>query len=303
MSDDVRPKPDARRAASLFNALLPGVFVVLWSSGFVFAKLGLPFVGPFTFLEIRYLIVIALLTALSLATAAPWPSRDRLLPIAVAGLFVHAGYLGGVFGAISVGVEAGVAALVAGLQPVLTAALAGPLLGEKVTARQWAGLAMGFAGVVLVVNTKLRLGLGTPGGMALSTFAMLSITAGTLWQKRFCGGMDLRTGSVVQFAASALATAPLAWGLEGLRVEFAWNLVIALTWLCLVLSIGAISAMFVLIRRGKAAEVASLFFLVPPTTAIIAWAMFRETLDPLSTVGMALVVAAVAMVTWRRAPR
>lgn len=285
--------------AGLATLLLPGVFVVLWSTGFVFAKLGLPHVGPFTFLETRYVIVIALLTILSIATSAPWPRRDKILPIAIGGLFVHAGYLGGVFAAVSLGVEAGVAALVAGLQPVLTAALAGPFLGETVTRRQWLGLAIGFAGVILVVHTKLGLGLGTPFGMALSAFAMLSITIGTLWQKRFCGGMDLRTGSVVQFAASAIVTLPLAWRLENFRIDWAPNLIFALAWLCLVLSIGAITAMYVLIRRGKASEVASLFFLVPPTTAIIAWIMFNETLEPVSMIGMALVVAAVAMVTWK----
>jgi drug/metabolite transporter (DMT)-like permease len=289
----------AGRDRAVTRLILPTVFVLLWSTGFVFAKLGLPYVGPFTFLEIRYVVVISLLTLLSLATSAPWPTRDKILPISIGGLLVHAGYLGGVFAAISVGVEAGVAALVAGLQPVLTAALAGPLLGEKVSPLQWLGLAIGFAGVILVVHTKLGLGLGTPLGMGLSAFAMFSITAGTLWQKRFCGGMDLRTGSVVQFAASAVVTLPLAWGLEGLRVDWTPNLVIALAWLCLVLSIGAITAMFVLIRRGKASEVSSLFFLVPPTTAVIAWVMFHETLEPLSFVGMALVVFAVAMVTWR----
>ncbi len=298
--DDPKPKAAAPTRAHA-NFLLPAVFVILWSTGFVFAKLGLPHVGPFTFLEIRYLIVIALLTLLSLAMSAPWPARDKILPVAIGGLLVHAGYLGGVFAAVSVGVEAGVAALVAGLQPVLTAALAGPLLGETVSRRQWLGLAIGFTGVILVVHTKLGLGLGTPAGMALAAFAMLSITAGTLWQKRYCGGMDLRTGSVVQFAASAIVTLPLAWGFEGLRVEWAPDLVIALAWLCLVLSIGAITAMFILIRRGKASEVSSLFFLVPPTTAVIAWVMFRETLEPLSFVGMALVVFAVAMVTWRPA--
>ena len=203
------------------------------------------------------------------------------------------------FAALSVGVEAGVAALVAGLQPVLTAALAGPLLGEIITRRQWAGLALGLAGVALVVRTKLGLGLGTPLGMGFSVFAMLSITAGTLWQKRYCGRMDLRSGAVIQFAASALFTFPIAvWG-EGFRVEWTPDFLLALLWLCVVLSIGAISAMYVLIRRGAAAEVASLFFLVPPTTAVIAWALFGETLDPLSMGGMALVVTAVALVTFK----
>ncbi len=297
--EPVRASTRAWRGA--VSLMLPGVFVLLWSTGFVFAKLGLPFIGPFTFLEIRYVIVAALLTLLSLATSAPWPKRDQILPISIGGLLVHAGYLGGVFAAISGGVEAGVAALVAGLQPVLTAALAGPFLGERVSPRQWLGLALGFCGVMLVVHTKLGMGLGTPWGMALSAFAMASITAGTLWQKRYCGGMDLRTGSVVQFAASALVTLPLAIGLEGMRVEWAPNLIFALAWLCLVLSIGAITAMFILIRRGKASEVSSLFFLVPPTTAVIAWFMFHEKLEPLSIAGMALVMAAVAMVTWKPA--
>lgn len=289
--------PSRSLSQQLGAMLLPGTFVVLWSTGFVFGKLGMPSTKPFTFLEIRYLVVIALLSVIALVTHAPWPKRREVWRIAVAGLFVHAGYLGGVFAALSFGVEAGVAALVAGLQPVLTAALAGPLLGEHVTTRQWFGLALGFAGVVLVVETKLSLGLGTPVGMAFSAFAMLSITAGTLWQKRFCGAMDLRTGSIVQFTASALVTAPIAIFVEGFQVRWTPNFILALAWLCLVLSIGAITAMFVLIRRGKAAEVASLFFLVPPTTALIAWAMFGEVLDPLSFVGMAMVVTAVAMVT------
>ena len=155
--------------------------------------------------------------------------------------------------------------------------------------------------MVLVVNTKLALGLGTPIGMAFSTFAMLSITVGTLWQKRFCGAMDLRTGSVVQFSAAAIVTAPLAIFVEGFPVQWTLNFVIALAWLCLVLSIGAITAMFILIRRGKAAEVASLFFLVPPTTALIAWVMFGEVLEPLSVLGMVMVVAAVAIVTRKTA--
>ena len=162
---------------------------------------------------------------------------------------------------------------------------------------------MGLAGVMLVVKTKLGLGLGTPLGIGCAIFAMLSLTFGTLWQKRFCPALDLRTGTIVQFVASFIITAPLALFHDHLRVEWTLSFGLALFWLCVVLSIGAISAMFVLIRRGKASEVASLFFLVPPTTALIAWAMFNETLDPWSLVGMALVVAAVAMVTWKGARR
>ena len=285
--------------ASLWLKTLPAVFVFLWSTGFVAGKYGMPHAGPFTFLSIRYLVVIFLLIGVALLTKAPWPKRGEIAPIAISGLFVHAGYLGGVFAALSVGVEAGVIALVVGLQPVLTAAFAGPLLGEIVTRRQWVGLVMGLTGVVLVVRTKLGLGMGTPLGMGFSIFAMFSITAGTLIQKRYCSFMDLRSGSVIQFLASAVVTLPLAIFLEGFRVDWTVDFLLALAWLCLVLSIGAISAMYVLIRRGAAAEVASLFFLVPPTTAIIAWALFNETLDPLSLGGMALVVLAVAMVTYK----
>ena len=284
-------------------ALLPGVFVVLWSTGFVAGKLGMPHAGPFMFLEIRYAVVVVLLGVVALVMRAPWPARKDIPAIAIAGLLVQAGYLGGVFASLSYGVEAGVSALIAGLQPVLTAALAGPLLGEKVTGRQWTGLVMGLAGVMLVVRAKLGLGLGTPLGIGCAIFAMLSLTFGTLWQKRFCPALDLRTGTIVQFVASFIVTAPLALFHDHLRVEWTLSFGLALFWLCVVLSIGAISAMFVLIRRGKASEVASLFFLVPPTTALIAWAMFNETLDPWSLVGMALVVAAVAMVTWKGARR
>jgi drug/metabolite transporter (DMT)-like permease len=298
---DLKETTSKNGVGALWTAAMPSVFVVLWSTGFVAGKLGMPSAGPFMFLEIRYFVVIALLTLVAIATHAPWPKRGEIPAIAVAGLLVQAGYLGGVFASLSFGVEAGVSALVAGLQPVLTAALAGPLLGEKVSGKQWVGLVMGLAGVLLVVRAKLGLGLGTPLGIACAIFAMLSLTFGTLWQKRYCPRLDLRTGTVVQFAASFIVTAPLALFYDHLRVEWTLSFVLALFWLCVVLSIGAISAMFVLIRRGKASEVASLFFLVPPTTALIAWAMFGETLDPLSFVGMALVVAAVAMVTKRRA--
>ena len=280
--------------------LLPAVFVFLWSTGFIAGKYGMPHAAPFTFLSIRFLVVIVLLTGVAILTRAPWPRRDEILPIAVSGLFVHAGYLGGVFAALSFGVEAGVAALVAGLQPVLTGALAGPLLGETVTRRQWLGLGMGLLGVVLVVRAKLGLGLGTPVGMGFSIFAMASITIGTLMQKRYCAFMDLRSGSVIQFLASTIVAVPIAIFVEGFRVDWTMDFLLALAWLSLVLSIGAISVMYVLIRRGAAAEVASLFFLVPPTTAVIAWALFNETLDPLSLGGMGLVVLAVAMVTYKR---
>jgi drug/metabolite transporter (DMT)-like permease len=289
------------RAWQVSAALLPGVFVFLWSTGFVAGKTGLPYAGPFTFLMLRYAVVIVLMSVIALISRAPWPKLRQIPTIAIGGLFIHAGYLGGVFASLSVGVEAGVAALIAGLQPVLTAALAGPLLGERVVGRQWAGLALGVVGVGLVVRDKLADGLGTPLGILFAFGAMLSITAGTLWQKRFGGAMDLRTGSVVQFIASAIVTLPAAVWLEHFRFDMTLPLALSLGWLCLVLSIGAVTAMYMLIRRGAASEVASLFFLVPPTTALIAWAMFGEKLDPSSLAGMAAVCVSVALVTRKAA--
>lgn len=294
---DTQSKPEARNKA-LAYASLPAVFVFFWSTGFIAGKQGLQDAAPFTFLLYRFLIVAAVLTLLALAARAPWPPLRALPALAIGGVLVHAGYLSATFGAMHVGVEAGVSSLMAGMQPVLTAVFAAPFLGEAVTRRQWAGLCLGFVGVTLVVWNKLGLGLGTPLGMFFAFMSVVSMTAGTLWQKRFGGAMDLRTGSVVQFLASALIVLPLAFW-EDFRVDWTPSFIASMAWLCLVLSVGTISVLFVLIRRGAAAEVASLFFLVPPTTAVLAWFMFGETLAPLSIVGMALVVAAVAMVTWK----
>jgi drug/metabolite transporter (DMT)-like permease len=283
---------------ALVHAALPMTFVFFWSTGFIAGKVGLQSSGPFTLLFFRFLIVAGLLTLVALLWRAPWPPARAILTIAIGGVLVHAGYLGATFGALSVGVEAGVASLMAGLQPVLTAVFAAPFLGERVSARQWAGLALGFIGVTFVVWEKLALGLGTPLGMFLAFMSAVFITAGTLWQKKFGAAMDLRTGSVVQFLASALVLLPLAmW--EGFRVEWTPSFIASMAWLCLVLSVGTITMLFVLIRRGAAAEVASLFFLVPPSTALLGWLMFDERLAAFSLAGMALVVVAVAMVTWR----
>ncbi|WP_374277138.1 DMT family transporter [Azonexus sp.] len=276
--------------------IYPLLFVFLWSTGFIGAKYGLPDAGPLSFLLTRYGAVILLMGALALATRAPWPAGPRQwLHIAVTGLLVHATYLGGVFVAIKHGLPAGVTALVVGLQPLLTATLAGALLGETVSRRQWGGLALGLAGVGLVVSGKF--GDAALGAMLLpAVVALLGITLGTLYQKRHCAGFDLRTGSVIQFAASAAATAPLCLLTEGYAVDWTGGFVFALGWLVLVLSIGAVSLLNLLIRGGSAVNVASLFYLTPPTTALIAWAVFSETLTSTAIAGMALAVSGVWLV-------
>lgn len=283
-----------------WEAAAPALFVVLWSTGFIGAKYGLPYAEPLTFLLWRFIAATVLLLALSLALRAPWPrTRRATLHIVVAGLLVHGGYLGGVFGAIHLGVSAGAIALIAGLQPVLTAIAAGPLLGERVRPRQWAGLVLGVVGVTLVVWHRLR-GGAEPAGYALALLALLSITAGTLYQKRFCAHMDLRSGSVIQFGAAAVAMALLAPWLETMAVQWTPSFIFALAWLVLVLSLGAISLLFYLIRHGEAARVTSMFYLVPPVTALMALAMFDERLTALMLAGMLLAVVGVALVV---APR
>lgn len=284
--------------ASLFQRATPLLFVLLWSTGFIGAKFGLPYAEPLTFLSTRYVLVIALMTLLALAMRAPWPASPReAFHIGVTGLLVHALYLGGVFMSIHRGLPAGVSALVVGMQPLLTAAAAGLLLGERVSRWQWLGLAMGFAGVGLVVGSKATIdaaALAELGHMlAPALAALVGITAGTLYQKRFCPRFDLRTGSVVQFVPSLAVTALLASQTETMEIAWDGEFVFALLWLVLVLSLGAISLLNLLIRSGSAVNVASLFYLTPPTTALIAWAMFGETLSALAVAGMAIAVAGV----------
>ena len=282
----------------LLTRLTPLLFVLLWSTGFIGAKYGLPYAEPLTFLSSRYVLVIGLMSLLALAMRAPWPDSPReALHIGVTGLLVQALYLGGVFMSIHRGLPAGISALVVGMQPLLTAALAGALLGERVSARQWAGLALGFGGVALVVGSKASVD-GVDGDALVHMLvpalaALLGITAGTLYQKRFCPRFDLRTGSVMQFLPSLVVTLLVASQTETMEIEWTGDFVFALGWLVMVLSIGAISLLNLLIRSGSAVNVASLFYLTPPTTALIAWAMFDETLSALAIVGMTIAVAGV----------
>jgi len=274
----------------------PLFFVFLWSTGFIGAKYGLPFAEPLSFLLVRYGLVITLMTVIALTTRAPWPKAPlQWVHIGVSGVLVHAVYLGGVFMAIKHGLPAGITALVVGMQPLLTALGAGWLLGEKVSGRQWGGLGLGFVGVGLVVSGKF--GDAALGGMLIPALvALLGITAGTLYQKRFCAKFDLRTGSVIQFVPSAAFTALAIVLFEDFHVEWTGQFAFALGWLVLVLSIGAISLLNLLIRSGSAVNVASLFYLTPLSTAVIAWALFGEQLSLLAIVGMLLAVSGVYLV-------
>lgn len=277
---------------------MPFLFVLLWSTGFLGAKYGLPHAEPLTFLSIRYALVIVLMTAIAWAMKAPWP-RDlrQVVHIGVTGLLVQAAYLGGVFVAIHKGLPAGVAALVVGMQPLLTALGAGWLLGERVGAWQWAGLVMGFIGVAMVVGSKAVLGAVPVDALIAMILpvvvALGAITLGTLYQKRHCPSFDLRTGSVIQFVPSLVVTVFLAYRFETMDVSWSGEFMFALLWLVLVLSLGAISLLNLLIRSGSAVNVASLFYLTPPTTALFAWWLFGETLGGVALAGMVVAVAGV----------
>ena len=268
--------------------------MLLWSTGFVAAKLGLPDAPPFTFLFVRFACVAALMAAVALATGARWPSRREAMHSGVAALLVHGLYLGGVFAAIAGGMPAGTIAMLVGLQPVVTVWIAHAWLGETVAGRQWAGLALGLAGVALVVRHKIGLG-GDATGLVAAALALAGISVGTLYQKRHCGSVDLRTGAAIQFAVCAVAYVPLAFGVEAASIRWTPAFAFALGWSVLVMSVGAISLLYVLLRRGAATNVAALFYLVPPVTALMTWALFGETLDAYALAGMVLIAAGVAL--------
>lgn len=268
----------------------PLLFVLLWSTGFIGAKLGLPHAEPLSFLLIRYVLVIGLMSLVAVVTRAPWPKDARAwFHIGVSGVLVHGIYLGGVFIAIAKGLPAGVTSLVVGMQPLLTAVGAGWLLRDKVLPRQWLGLALGFVGVALVVSGKL--GQGYPINALIPVLvALLGITLGTLYQKRLCPRFDLRTGAIAQFVPTAILTLGVVLATESFRVDWTPEFIFAMGWLVLVLSVGAISLLNILIRSGSAVNVATLFYLVPPSTALIAWLVFGETLSNGAIAGMALAV-------------
>jgi drug/metabolite transporter (DMT)-like permease len=296
----------ATRPDRLIRAM-PAVFVLIWSTGFIVARYGMPHAPPMKFLAVRYaLSVLAFLVWATLARAA-WPrDRKQLAHLAVTGILMHAGYLGGVWAAVKAGMGAGLAALLVGLQPVLTAIWIS-MWGGRVTPRQWGGLALGLAGLVLVVWQKLGHGEVSPGNFLFAFVALLAITAGTLYQKRFVAPCDVRTANLVQLAAALAVTLPLAaLEAETLRwylADGALNreLAGAVAWSVLGLTLGGSSLLYLLIQRGAATAVTSLMYLVPPTTALMAWLLFQEPITPLIVAGMALTAVGVSLVVRQKA--
>lgn len=292
----VTPAPHA--PSFVWTALAPAVFVVLWSSAFIAGKAGLPYAEPLTFLSVRFAIVTVAMLIAALLVRAAWPKGVMIAHLAVVGLLMHSLQLGGVFSAIQIGLPAGFAALVIGLQPFLIAAVAGPLLGERVSLPQWIGFVLGFGGAALVLSERYGFSAG-PGGLfapALAVCGSIGGTAGTLYQKRFCAHTNLWTAAVIQYAAATVSVTLLAVRFETMQIAWSGQFIAALAWLVLGLSVGAISLLYLLIRRGAVSKLAGYFFLVPPTTALMAWAMFGEHLGPVALTGMAVTAIGVAVV-------
>ena len=260
-----------RAANDALGPLLPGLFVILWSTGFIAAKYGLPYAPPLKFLLVRFSLVTALMTLVTSPPARRGRRRRQVAHIAVSAWLVHGVYLGGVFISIAAGMPAGTSAMLVGLQPVLTVFLARAWLGERITALQWGGLVLGLAGVYFVVRHKIALG-GEPTALVAVLVALVGISVGTLYQKKYCAQVDLRSGAVIQFAACSLLYAPIVAIAEPQPIAFTPQFLFALGWSVIVLSVGAISLLYWLLRHGAAADVARLFYLVPPVTALMAFA-------------------------------
>ena len=274
----------------------PALFVVLWSTGFVFAKESLNFAEPTTVLALRFGLAAVLTLGLAVGAGASWPSRRLLLHVVVVGLLIHGCFIGGVFAAIYRGLPASLSALIVGLQPLLSACVVGLALGERVTPEQWVGFVLGLGGVALVLSSKLTFDRATVGSVLLAVLALFGITAGTLYQKRFCAQVDVRSGQAVQYAVAAVAMLVLALAFGSLHIEWTASFVGSLAWMVIVLSTGTMSLLYVIIRHGAAVKTASLFYLVPPITALFAFLWFGETLGPTALAGMAVAAAGVALV-------
>jgi drug/metabolite transporter (DMT)-like permease len=281
---------------------LGALFIVLWSTAWIAGKIGLEFTGPLTLLEIRFSAAALVMLLVALLTGAPWPRRwTEYGHLAVAGLLVNGLTLAALYIGLSDGVSAGVSALISGLTPLFTALAAGPLLGERIGAGRWGGLTIGLFGVALVVMNKLSFTSGGWEGYAVTFLALAAFVVGTLYQKRFCGAMDLRTGNLVQFAVAGVALFIPALWFEGLRAEWSEALIVSSAWLALVNSTAAVSLFYFLLRQGEASRVATLFYLAPPITAAMAFAAFHETLSPIAVVGFCLAAVGVHLGAGKRA--
>jgi drug/metabolite transporter (DMT)-like permease len=273
----------------------PALFVLLWSTGFIGARYGLPYIEPLTFLAVRMAFVVLIMAALAKIGDVQRPEAAEVGHSLVAGSLVHGLYLGGVFTAISQGVPAGISALIPGLQPIVTATIANRFMGERVTRIQWIGLALGLVGVLLVLHDRSIVVAGSVLGWVASFLSLIGITLGTLYQKRYCGCIDWRAGNLIQYIGAAALFTLGAFAFETREIHWSGELIFAMAWLVLVLSIAAVGLMYWLIRRSASTGFASLFYLVPAVTAFFAFILFGERLDALSILGMVICAGGVVL--------
>jgi drug/metabolite transporter (DMT)-like permease len=273
----------------------PAVFVVLWSTGFVATKYVLRSAEPLTYLAIRMAVVVAIMAVIVVLTRPRWPDLMGVAHSVIAGILVHGFYLGGTAVAIAHSIPAGLSALIPGLQPILTSTLANRWLGERVSGLQWSGLLLGLAGVGLILHERPMSGEAGWGWLA-SGVSLVSITLGTLYQRRYCRDIDWRAGNLVQYIAVTIFFAVGARAFEDRIVHWTSEFILSLAWLAIVLSIGSIGLLYWLIRRHAATSVASLFYLVPAVTALMAFVLFGERLDAVAIAGMVACAAAVFLV-------
>jgi drug/metabolite transporter (DMT)-like permease len=278
----------------------PVVFVVLWSTGFIGTKYALVGAEPLTYLAVRMVMVVAIMAVVAALIRPAWPDRAGIAHSIVAGLLVQGLYLAATALAVAHSVPVGLSALIPGLQPILTSTLANRWLGERVTPLQWGGLLLGLAGVVLILHNRPISGDAGWGWLASAT-SLVAITLGTLYQKRFCGHIDWRSGSLIQQIAALLMLAAGAWLFESRIIDWSMQFVLAVSWLAIVLSIGTVGLLYWLLRRHASSQVASLFYLVPAVTALMAYILFGETLDAVAVAGMVACAAAVLLVNRARA--
>ena len=286
----------SKRLTRLAIAIAPALFVFLWSTGFIGARYGLPYIEPLTFLALRISFAAVIMAAIALLAGARLTNTNEIGHSLVAGSLVHGLTLGGVFTAISQGVPAGISALILGLQPIVTSTLASRFIGEKVTRLQLVGLALGLVGVLLVLHDRNIVLAGSALGWVASILALIGITIGTLYQKRYCGGIDWRAGNLVQYVGAGALFTLGAFAFETREIHWTGELIFAMVWLVLVLSIAAVGLMYWLIRRSAATGFASLFYLVPVVTAFFAYILFGERLDSISIFGMVICAGGVALV-------
>lgn len=278
----------------------PGLFVLFWASGFPAVKFGLDYIEPFTLLALRSTLNVLVVVAILPFVRVRWPRDWRAVGhIAVAGFLLQFAYLGAMFVALGEGVSQGLAALIAGMQPLLTALLVGRWLGERISRAQWAGFVLGFGGLAAVMSERITLGTGTALGFAVIALTPFLITAGSLYQKRFCADMDLRAGMIIQHVVAAAACFGMALALESRAVTWGWELSFTLAWLVLFLSIAATNLYYFMLRRGEAGRVSGLFYLTPPTAVVLGYLTFGETFGAVAIAGFVVAAAGVALISRR----